>query len=327
MATRPKKQHYVPQFLLRRFASGSVKNPKIWVLDKTTKAVRLASVRDVAHENAFYEYSDSHEIDINAEPLMDKLDSIGARIIGAILKDGRLSLPSDDRVWLSYFVACQLARTPTIRKDMEHFRAMVIKKFGRDVRMEGDTRPVGDYGPDDSKYSSLMLIRKDVPGFAELLREKAWFLVEAPSGHSFIISDSPVTRYNMVPRPGRGNLGLKNAGIEVYIPLSPRYALHIVCPRLAEIVCFSTPGQVDYRRSFDDGWPVKLLPENVEFVNSSQVIWAERWVFTRKREDMALPLDMLRTNPELMYGPGIRQRPEEVRTTAGGEQAGGTQWR
>ena len=61
-----------------------------------------------------------------------------------------------------------------------------------------------------------------------------------------------------------------------------------------------------------NGSPVKLKPENVEFANSLQVIWAERFVFGRKQTDLDMPLDMLRTNPELMDGPGVRQRPEDV---------------
>jgi len=113
--TRTKKQHYVPQFLLRQFATDTHKNPKIWVLDKSNKAVRLASIRDVAHENAFYEFHDSDGTHIDFEHLMEKIDSIGARIIKQVIRSGCLVLSSEDRAWMSYVVACQMCRTQTIR--------------------------------------------------------------------------------------------------------------------------------------------------------------------------------------------------------------------
>jgi hypothetical protein len=309
---RKKRQHYVPQYLLRQFASGSHKNPKIWVLDKSTKQVRLASVRDVAHENAFYEYHDSQGADIELEDLMEKIDGIGARIIREIVGSGRLLLSDKDRVWLSYVVACQMSRTPMIRKDMDNIRQMIIGKWGPDIWVEGDSRTIGEYGLDDFRFNSLQYIKKEVPGLAKILQQKAWFLAEAPPDHPFLISDNPVTKHNRVKRRGRGNLGINNKGIEVYLPLSRRYSLHIVCPALAEFMCAAYPANNVYTRGFSDGTPVLMLPENITFANSCQVIWAERWVFARCREDLDLPLDMLRTNPELMDGPGVRQRPEDV---------------
>ncbi len=68
----------------------------------------------------------------------------------------------------------------------------------------------------------------------------------------------------------------------------------------------------DYTEAIKTGRPVRLQPENVEFANSLQVIWSERFVFARNREHLALALDMLRTNPELMDGPGVRQPPDEA---------------
>ena len=54
--TKPKKQHYVPQFLLRNFAIGQKSKAKLWVLDKRKGNVYQSSVHDVAHENLFYGY-------------------------------------------------------------------------------------------------------------------------------------------------------------------------------------------------------------------------------------------------------------------------------
>jgi len=307
---KAKKQHYVPQFLLRNFAAGTKKNSRFWVLDKTSGEIRNSSVRDSAHENDFYEYCQGN-IKIQLENLMQKIDAIGARIIAQIIDSGKLALSGKDRIWLSYFIACQMTRTPMTMNDMENFRQIIINKWGADIRLEGDIRTIGEYSLKDAKRSSLEFLQKDVPEFARLLQDKVWFLVESPSSTPFIISDNPVTRHNLVDRWPRGNLGLKNEGIEIYFPLSTRFSIHMACPKIAEILCMSSIPQRDYLSALETGQAIGILPENVVFTNSLQVIWAERFVFGKSKEDLDLAVDMLRTNPELKDGPGVRQRPAD----------------
>jgi hypothetical protein len=308
---RTKKQHYVPQFLLRHFSESAARKPKVWTLDKGTKEVRLSSVRDVAHENYFYECDDDDGTRLELEDLMTVNDSTGARIIAKILNSNSLRITPEEHVDLAYFVACQMSRVPKIRKDLESFRELIIQKWGPHVCAEGDVKPVGEYGPEDDKLGSLRFLQ-DVPEFAKILMSKVWMLSEAPRGCAFIIGDNPVTRHNMVDRSPRGNLGLENEAIEVYMPLSPRLSFQIICPLLAGATCLTPDLASEYMAAMGNGSPVKLKPENVEFANSLQVIWAERFVFGRKQTDLDMPLDMLRTNPELMDGPGVRQRPEDV---------------
>ena len=162
--TKPKKQHYVPQFLLRRFCSSRRKAGKIWVLDKKKAAVFPASVRDVAHENSFYEYHDD-EVDVELEGLMQNIDSIGSRIISKIIESGEITCEPRDRVWLSYFVATQMVRTPVTRNEMENMRQLLIYKWGEDLRVHpDDPKTLGEYKPNDSKLPSLQMINH-VPEF------------------------------------------------------------------------------------------------------------------------------------------------------------------
>ena len=198
-----------------------------------------------------------------------------------------------------------------IRKDMENLRQMIIMKWGPHIRLGEDDKTIGEYGIEDAKRSSLEFIQEDVPEFATLLQDKVWFLIEAPSNYPFIISDNPVARHNLVDRWPRGNLGLKNEGIEIYFPLSTRFALHMTCPKIADIFYMSSIPQRDYLTAVKTGQAVGILPENVEFTNFLQVIWAEHFVFGKSKVDLELAVDMLRTNPELKDGPGVRQRPED----------------
>jgi len=308
---KPKKQHYVPQFLLRNFATGRKNKAKIWVLDKKTETVYPASIKDVAHENFFYEYhGDAGHLEY--ENLMQKIDSIGGRIIGDITSKGTLPGSAEDRSWLSYYIAAQMIRTPTTRGDMENFRQIVIKAWGKDIKAHpDDPKTIGEYGPEDAKASSLQLL-KDVPAFAKLLQEKVWFLCEASPSMPYIVSDNPVVRHNMIDPGPRGNLGLKNDGIEVYMPLSPKFAIHATCKKLAAAVLVTPELSSTFTRALVENKPIQYKPENIEFANSLQVIWAERFIFAKEQWHLDMPLDMLHTNPELKGGPGVRQKPEMV---------------
>jgi len=304
--TKPKKQHYVPQFHLRNFATGKKKKARLWVLDKLNASVFQASVRDVGHENKFYEYSDELG-SICLEGLMEKLDSKASNIIKGILEKSSLPLVAEDSIWLSYYVAAQMIRTPTVRKDMDNFRAMILEKWGSEIVYDGDSKPVAEYTSEDSKLSSLGLIKRSVPELAKLLQEKVWILCQSAASSPYVIADNPVAKHNMVERKHRGNLGLKNEGIEIYLPLSPQISIQLICPKLAAAALMSPDLTGRYADAMHKMKVLSLKPENVEFLNSLQVIWAERFVYSQKREQLDMPLDMLRTNPELRYGTGVRQ--------------------
>lgn len=309
---KPNKQHYVPQFMLREFASLSKKIHKTWTLDKKTQNIWLASVREVAHENQFYEHTDPNGDHIELESLFANIDFVGADVCKKILESKTLRLPSKDLVWLSYIVASQMIRTLAAQKNIENIRKLIIHKWGPDVSAEGDNRTIGEYGPKDDKECFLKSMQ-DVPEYAKILQEKVWLLEESPSDYPFIIGDNPVTRYNMIDHWPHGSLGLKKRGIELYMPLSPRYSIHIICPVIAEAT-LRFPELLPSKQvnAMKNGTPICLKSENVEFTNSLQVIGAERFVFSKDRNHLDLPLDMLRTDPDLRNGSGNRQRPDEV---------------
>ncbi len=305
--TKTKKQHYVPQFLLRNFAVGKKLKAKLWVLDKRNSSVFVASVNDVAHENMFYNYR-AGDVSHDFEPVMAKLDSKAAVIIRDVIKTTKVPRMGEDFVWLSYYVAAQMLRTPMIRKDMDNFRERIVHKWGRKVVIDGDSKPLAEYGPEDSKASSIGLLR-DIPDFAKLLQEKVWILCEPSTGISYIIGDNPIARHNMIDRGPRGNLGLKNDGIELYTPLSPKLTLHMMCPKMAAAALHTPQLAKVYSDAIRNNKPISMKPENVDFANSLQVIWAERFVYARNRQHLEIPLDMLKTNPELRDGNHVKYKP------------------
>lgn len=306
-----KKQHYVPQLLLKRFGVGKKNKEKLWVLDKKTERVFQSSVRDVGHENNFYQFVSDNGV-LDPEKLLEKVETFVAPIISKINKLQKLSRTKHELIGLSYLVATQILRSPHVRNEMENIRQLLISKWGSDIRVHPDDfKTLGEYGPDDAKLSSLKMM-SDIPDFAKLLQEKVWSLCEAPSNEPFIISDNPVAMNNMIERKNRGNLGLRNEGIEIYLPLSPRYTLQALCPKLSFAAMITPETSEKYKKALEEGTPIPHKAENVEFLNSQQVIWAERFVYAKTRKHLEMPCDMLRTNPELKEGPGVRQRKDEI---------------
>jgi len=68
---RTKNQHYVPQFVLRRFSNA---DGKLWVYDKWTRKRFLSSPRNVAAENAFYDCEFNGEL-ISLESAMCDIEA------------------------------------------------------------------------------------------------------------------------------------------------------------------------------------------------------------------------------------------------------------
>ena len=139
---------------------------------------------------------------------------------------------------------------------------------------------------------------RDVPEFAKLLQKKIWFLLKAPLGTDFILSDNPVIRHNHINYWPRGSLGLAQKGIEVNFPITPRLCLQFICPEIANQLRFTSLGQI-YLQAQNAGCPVMLEPDNVTFINSKEVLFSERFLFARSEQDFALAKDMLRENPRL----------------------------
>lgn len=291
------KQHYIPRFILRHFAQGKKKKERLWTFNKYTQRAFYGNIGDAAHENRFYDATNLDGHTIAGEPLLKLLDSAASKAISNVISSGRLSFGPKEGTDISYFVAAQMLRVPTVRNEMEAVRLALIKKWGPEIRAGDDDRPISQYGPADAKHSSIESLM-NVPEFAKLFREKVWFLLRAPLGQHFIISDNPVVRHNHYNYWPRGSLGLNQKGIEVYLPLTTQLSLYFVCPEIAEKLRFSKLGHL-YLQAQNSGLPVVADADNVEFVNSLQVLFSERFLFARSEQDFRIVRDMLDKDPGL----------------------------
>lgn len=293
MSQNTKKQHYIPQFLLKNFCSSD----KIWVFDKKAGKSFPSSTLNTGHENYFYSARNIDGDHIDAENLTQLLDGYGSESIRQIIQKKALPESDEHFVKLAFFAALQLERGPSTRRHLELIQKTIIEKWGADIVYEGDTRPLGEYGSEDLKFGSILAL-KNVPEFARILQQKALFLLQAPEGSSFFCSDNPIVRHNEIDYSPRGSLGIKQVGIEIYLPISPTLTLQYCCPLLSQSI-----GLVpELRHSLElrnQGKPILLEKENVTFINHLQVTQSDRFLYAKNQTDFDLAVEMLKDHPEL----------------------------
>ena len=315
----PKKQHYVPQFILKNFKSGRKK--QLYVFDKYRKFSYSSSVQDAACESGYYNIKIDGK-DYSIENKLASLEGISSKIISKIIQQETLAIINPDEFsFFCLFCAVQILRTPTQRDFGQQFQDTIlnwVNRQGGDVDQIENLEVLDEPG---LKKSHVQNINSLALKFSKHFRDKVLILVKAPAGHSFFISDNPITMYNHKPRPGRGNLGLALDGIEIQMPISKNLSLTFMCPKMInEIIhkfkkykqlrSFSAVAPIDIREvdelvyAIESGNARELKPENIEFHNSLQVIQSSRFIYSSK-DEFSLVMDMLTTNPECVYSPRI----------------------
>lgn len=312
--SRPKKHHYVPQFVLKNFCVG--KKKRIYVFDKKNSSVFASHIRDVAHENSFYQ-DDSLEYEIDTESKLATLESECAPIIKKIVSEESIkNVGKFEHALLCLLTTVQLSRTKNTRNYLASTNQLMadwLRRSGIDPNK--DVENFREQTKSEINESSINILRT-VPGeLAGHLLDKECRLLKCPKGESFYISDHPIAMHNHYPRPGRGNLGIGLKGIEIHFPLSSKLCLIFMCAdTINEIrkrvydhnikISQGTAFPIDmsepeeFINDIDRKVTKVLKPENVEFHNSLQVSQSSRFVYSKDKE-FELAKDMLKTNPEL----------------------------
>jgi hypothetical protein len=193
------RDHYVPQFLLKKF-SVSAKNDQVFAYDKWEDTEFPTNVGNICSEND-YNY-------IEVETIIEKLETPTKIIIDKILKEKNLnSLTKEEKDTLKSFSIVQLYRT---RKFRESLKQQMFQELDDEILAKDIT----------SK------IIKDHTEIAKFLDNKDWFLYENPHEESFYCSDNPVILSNS---GAERELGLNTLGVEISLPISPKYRLSFVC--------------------------------------------------------------------------------------------------
>lgn len=309
----PRKQHYVPQFILKKFSKN--KN-KIYVFDKKQNRSFTSNVKDTGHENNFYE-EELLGYKNNTEFKLTELETSVSPVIEKIIKNGSIKdLEKLEHELLCLFSTVQMLRTNHTREFLDFFNETLTKRiteWGYDPNVD-----IENYTPPSEieLKSSAIDILNTLPGslVGDFLN-KQLLLMEAPQGHTFYSSDNPIVKHNHFPREGRGNFGLGLKGIEIYFPISPRYCLSFLCSETAQDIVakakifkakklLEVGHNIDMSElekmaeQFENKITHKLSVDNMDFYNSLQVIQSTRFIYSCE-PTFSLAKDMLRTNPEI----------------------------
>ncbi len=294
MASRAKVQHYVPQFLLRNFGVG--KKKQVHVLDMETLRSFRSHTRNVASESRFYDFR-LGEAEFSVDPYLQELEGKTARVFSGLLKSRSLrDLGETDRAVLAEFLAVQLVRTRAFR---ERFREMPAALRSH---LEETHESIADSLQDDLQVPSQEEVQAELARFvvgapatyAPAFLNKIWLLLRAPSEGRFIIGDNPLSLHNPEPSTAFGNIGLVVPKIQVFLPLSPRFALGMFCSTYSEYF----DANPFFARAVSSDRPLSYSPQNLLHFNWLQVAHAERFLFS-SRSDFRQVRRMVAKEPEL----------------------------
>jgi hypothetical protein len=267
MNNHVKNQHYVPQFLLKNFSSRERKF--IWAYDKNEKysiknQIKERPIKKVASEEYFYDQNENNEIE-SYEYALQKVEEETAPIIQKILQTKNIiDLLEQERRTLSFFITLQDLRTKGQLLRTETSMETLSKQLKEKANIEVPKI--------DSKKIWFSMFEQ-AKKFSEILMNKVWMLSE--SNNSFLISDNPVTLQNTTDTSKiRGTLGLESFGIEIYLPISPSLTISLFYEKL-----FNNSG---YYKNYIPN--LTCEPENVENLNSLQIAYSERFIFSHKND-------------------------------------------
>lgn len=323
-----KVQHYVPQFLLRRFGNG--KKDQLHVFDKHTSRSFSTNVKNVASESRFYDF-EVGEHKATLEPKLAELESVAKPLLDHILeKDSVSVLDTSERELIAAFLAVQFTRTKAFREQVLDLPRMLAEHLSLQAGNQKDLDAISELVkiPEENelKIQTANFMMNAPKDFGPQFLNKDWLLISTTPKAPFIIGDHPLALQNSIDMGPYGNLGLAVKGIEIYLPLSPVRALAMWCPSHRQSILHGAntlrtmrtiaphlvaqrirdPEEIErLERALIESTPLSYSLENVKNFNSLQVRYAERFVFSCV-SDFALPQEMINSHPTLRRGVRMR---------------------
>jgi hypothetical protein len=296
-----KKQHYVPQFYLKRFTHDG---ERLFVYDKFSKQTRQANVKDVAQERYFYDSQHTEkglgviERDFsiaigkvlkNTEPR-----SLSRKVLDALrLRRGRV-VSRRLKAHLSFFTAVQMFRTReyrnTLVEGMEKTGRALLNmaakmKFPEEAR-DLDVEVKYDKKNASELHTQSLFDREFLTVVSEALYRHIWMVGINETAQPLYTSDHPVVKRAHVTHPVRSFSGVASKGIEIAYPLSTTRLL-----LMYERTYFEKHKGMNCKT-------ISLTDDNVTYYNSLQVYQSYRQVYC-PANSFALAEQICRESPDV----------------------------
>ncbi|WP_345986342.1 DUF4238 domain-containing protein [Sulfurimonas sp. HSL-1656] len=244
---KPIKQHWVPRFYLKEFATLDTRKKKesqVWIFSKEEGDPTKVNIKDIAAKR--YLYSPKDENGERCWKMEDELASLESLMcqIWPDFANSFIDLNNEAfRKGISLFLATMLLRHPKRLNEYDHLQKQMIDFYDSLPKDENGNPMIGsiktkegvfefdssDWGrysnPKDYDKQKFFVdtIKSSAIEIAEMLMKKRWSVVFSES-EQFITSDNPLIISNRLIGE-MGNYGLNTKGTEITFPISPTRVL------------------------------------------------------------------------------------------------------
>lgn len=251
----PKRHHYVPLFLFRRFTAGSTgKRDSVWRLDvKSGRPDKVNPVNEAVEKHLYRVTLSDGSYDLGAEKALSMIEGEAARIVAQLDTCGCVAPAPIDEEWLAMFVHSMHQRTPlarswhkffdehtatewtrvllsnpeSSRKALIHAGLVATDEEAEEQRLamlSGLENGEWAFASDSSRQTAWMFIAMEEK-IKALLECLTWVLVRAGGDDQFILSDTPLAIVRSAEGDRGMGVGFCSPGAQTTLPLGPQLAL------------------------------------------------------------------------------------------------------
>ena len=307
-----KIQHYVPQFLLKKFGTG--KKNKFFVYDKSNQKTFQTNSKNIACEKGFYDFElefEGQPILCSIEEILSQLESKSNKILSEIIQNNNISkITNDEKFVLSKFLAAQFMRTNNAKINYNSIPKLLKKAcIKRGIPITSLSKL--DQTKKEEQVSFNFMIMDSIEKIATIFFNKKWIWILNDSKMPFYLSDNPVVSHNDfaediedITTINPHAIGI--IGVSTYLPITPKQALWLYCPVKTEEFINNFNNNSLYKhhiqeklyKTLTSSEPIFLEEQYIKHINSLEIIEAEKYIIT-PNDDFSFIAEILAKNKSI----------------------------
>ena len=243
MANVPRQHHYVPQVLLAGFTLTGTKTGKLRIVDLVRRKTYPNTPEGTGKEKDYNLIEGDDPFAIESGLFANEIEGPAGPAFDKVRRGG---VPTEDeRVRLLAFMAMQGLRAPSRREAFDDFTTQVMRQImaaatendeifeaqkRKHPELEGISREEAIEWAEHTRWvnSPAGHLKVQLPSFGpilDLLAERSWTVLIAPSNVDFVCTDNPVILIPAGDRPVTVPRGFASSDAPVLMPVGRHHAL------------------------------------------------------------------------------------------------------